>query len=289
MKLTNKHNLPDSVFNVLSKNHYVAGDSDFSVTGLLNPPQLARLKHLFYDQLEEDAMNMVWSILGTAVHNLLEAHSPDDHQTEERLYLDILDARIGGQVDSYHNGVVSDYKVTSVNTIIFNSKIEDWTAQLNMYAALIRANGQPVTKLQIVTILRDWQEGRAAQGGDYPQTPVVVVDIPLGTSEQTRHFIEMRVALHQQARAIDDPIELWHEAGGCSDKERWAKEATYAVKAPGRKTAVRVLDSMAAAEAYIAESKVRGGYVETRPGESVRCERYCPVNNFCAQYKALHG
>ncbi len=70
----------------------------------------------------------------------------------------------------------------------------------------------------------------------------------------------------------------------CTPAERWAKPTIYAVRKPGRKTALRVLDTETAARELAAATP--NGYVEIRPGESVRCADYCAVAEFCAQRRA---
>ena len=49
----------------------------------------------------------------------------------------------------------------------------------------------------------------------------------------------------------------------------------------GRKSAVRLLDSEEQAEAYVKDKNVKGGYVEKREGENIRCDGYCSVREFC--------
>ena len=72
----------------------------------------------------------------------------------------------------------------------------------------------------------------------------------------------------------------------CTAEERWERPIKYAVKKEGRKSALRVLDSLKDAENYMAEKKLFAKhFVETRQGESVRCESYCAVQPFCNQYK----
>ena len=114
MNYTNKHNLPIEIFNALTKQRYSGGDStDYSVTTLKQPPRITQLTRRYKDQLEEDAIENMWSLFGNLAHSLLEEHGSDDSLTEERLYATILDRIISGQVDHYSNECVTDYKVTS--------------------------------------------------------------------------------------------------------------------------------------------------------------------------------
>ena len=47
MRLTNEYGAPDVFINVIEADPYDMGDADFSVTGLLQPPQLTRLRKDF--------------------------------------------------------------------------------------------------------------------------------------------------------------------------------------------------------------------------------------------------
>ena len=78
----------------------------------------------------------------------------------------------------------------------------------------------------------------------------------------------------------------------CSDQERWAKAEKWAIMKRGRKSAVRVLSSEREAvawgiekEFYTARAEWLKGYsLVERPREYIRCERYCPVAEFCGQW-----
>ena len=52
----------------------------------------------------------------------------------------------------------------------------------------------------------------------------------------------------------------------------------------GRKSAVKLHDSQN--DAWQHAREIQNGYVEHRPGESVRCADYCPVARFCSQRQA---
>lgn len=70
--LTNNKELSVGLFNALSYDSYTKGDCDFSATELLSPPRIIRLKSLFKDQVQEDASDVIYRILGRAVHSLAE-------------------------------------------------------------------------------------------------------------------------------------------------------------------------------------------------------------------------
>ena len=98
MILTNKFGLPDTIVNVLKRPHYSKGDSHISVTELLSPPQIVQLRAKHDAEIEQDASEMVWSLFGTAVHNVLEHGKDDHHIVEERIFTDVDGWRISGQL-----------------------------------------------------------------------------------------------------------------------------------------------------------------------------------------------
>ena len=65
MKLTNNYNLPETIVNVLKRPTYSKGKANISATELLNSPRVVQLKRKHWDDIEEDAADMVWSLFGT--------------------------------------------------------------------------------------------------------------------------------------------------------------------------------------------------------------------------------
>ena len=297
MIFTNKHNLPDEVAKVLSKDRYDKGTehSDYSVTTLKTPPRIVQLQRRHKEELTEDVIDNLWSMFGSMAHNMLEEHGSDDAVTEKRFYLTISDKVISGQVDHYNDGVITDYKVTSAWTLVYGSRVKEWEEQLNMYAYLCRKNYLPVNHIRIVTILRDWDRNKALQNQDYPQTPIKIIPITLWTHDEQEQFIEGCVMKQSNAEYDEDEF-LPH----CTSEEMWERPSTYAVMKEGRKTAVRVFDSAQEAWEYGRDNKLVDdnsgdtsyfiGWLPnysltTRPGKRTRCEEYCNVNSFCNVYQ----
>ena len=156
MKLTNQFGLPEPFFRAVLNDKYSRGNAHYSVTDLIRPPRITILSRRHWEEIEEDVSERIWALLGRAVHAILEAAEPDNALTEERLFAEVAGRTISGASDLFHDGVVSDYKVTSIWTRIFGSRLEDWTLQLNFYAFLFRQIGFPVQALKIICIYRDW-------------------------------------------------------------------------------------------------------------------------------------
>lgn len=283
MNITNKHGLPDTLMALATSDNYSKGDADYSVTEIISPARIARLRRKHYTQMTQDVSDMMWQLLGSALHVVAEKGQTEGYITEERLYAEIDGVILSGAIDIQKvtpQGIeITDYKFTSAWSLR-QDKFE-WDAQQNIYAYLVRrAKKLPVTKVQICALVRDWSRREAATKPSYPQSPIVVIDLKMWTNEETEKYIRERLNAHRDSKVSAD----WNEElPPCDESERWSRDTQYAVKREGRKTAIRVLDNAEAAEAMAIEEK---GYVEVRKGESVRCTgNYCGVNEWCSQYQ----
>ena len=177
---------------------------------------------------------------------------------------------------------VLDYKCTSVWSIIYGKK--EWHNQLNFYAWLVEQSKEiEVNRLQIVAVLRDWQRTKASVEENYPNAPLIIVDIPLWSQQVRDNYVRDRVRLHQHA-------EFERLTGGelplCTDQERWKKDSTFAVMAKGQKRAKRVFSDQQSAEDFIAQQSATNLSVEERVGKNTRCEdNWCRVAQFCDQHR----
>lgn len=284
MKLTNKHNLPDTFVNVIRRPQYSRGDAEISVTEILSPPQQVQLRRRHADEIEVDAADQVWSLFGSACHNILQHGKDDHHVVEERLFTTFDGWRISGQIDLQEiqpdgSVIISDYKVTSAWSV--QQEKTDWVEQLNLYAWLIETvKSVSVSGLKIVGIVRDWSRREAGLKEGYPQAPIVVLDIPLWLPEEREAFVKYKLGLHNEAvfAAVSGKMP------GCTSEQMWEKPTTYAVMKEGGKRAKRVFESLDRAEAFRAE-QTGAHYVETREGGRTRCESFCQAAPFCDQWK----
>ena len=289
MKITNNFNLPSVVVSALTQDDYTKGKSNRSVTQLIDSPQVAVLARENADKIQKDAVDFLWSRFGTSVHNMFEkaVESEDKVISEQRMYAEVSGWTISGAVDLQEitpdGRIVSDYKVTSVWSVIYSK--QEWHNQLNLYAWLIRKSQDVAVKqLRIIAIIRDWQRRRASEDSTYPQSPIKMIVIPLWSDAEQDAYVAKRVELHQEAefkRITGEELE------GCTDAEKWKKDDQFAVMKKGRKRAVRVLSSHEDADDFIEAISVEPEkhHVDVRKGEPTRCiQNWCSVNEWCPQY-----
>jgi hypothetical protein len=284
MKLTNKHNIPQTFVNVLERPTYSKGRAHISATQLINSPKIVALTNKFQDQLEQDVSDMIWSLFGSAVHGVLEHGADDNHMIEERINTEMDGWTISGAIDLQilnKDGTVSirDYKVTSAWTAMNNKK--EWEQQLNIYAWLVESvKKKEVKDIGIVAIIRDWSRRDAARNPDYPQAPVKEIPISLWSLEDRNAFIRERIADHSDCMfAMDTESDL----PDCTPEQMWEKPTLWALKKTGNVRAKSIYESEEAANAALEEAG-NGYEIEIRPGERTRCATFCPVSSFCDQW-----
>ena len=295
MIYTNKQGLPEEFVKALSKQRYSSGDkTDYSVTTLKSPPRIVQLERRHEDEIEVDVSDNLWSLMGNMAHSLLEEHGSDDALTESRMYIDVLGRRISGQVDHYKDEIITDYKFTSAWTLVYGSRIKEWEEQLNLYAYIFRQHKFSVRQIRIVAILRDWDKHKALQGGNYPQSDIVIIPITLWTEEEQKAYIEYRVTKHKMNEDLFD----W-QLDECTPEEMWAKDDTFALFKKDAKRATKVFDHDDDLYDYCADKGLLIAHpdepntdildnnwrIEVRKGKRTRCEDYCDVNKFCSQYQ----
>jgi hypothetical protein len=287
MKITNKFNVPETLVALATRDYYTKGKSDYSVTEIISPPRIQRLRRKHFEEIEQDVSDMLWMLLGTALHVVAERSEVLGHTNEERLSVGIdgiiLSGAIDLQKDEADGITITDYKFTSAWALM-NDKPE-WEQQQNIYKYLVeRVKKKPVKGLKICALIRDWSRRDAQNKADYPQAPIQVIDIPMWTFDRTEAFIKERVEMHRDSKVNAD----WgDELPLCSEEERWVRQTTYAVKKEGRKTAVRVFDTQDEADALLKEMPEKDkGFIEIRKGEAVRCTgNFCGVSQWCSQFQ----
>jgi len=280
MIYTNNYNLPDAILKVIIKDNYKRGKDGYSVTELINSPRIVHLQRRYDAELVEDAMDSIWSVFGSAVHHLMETHASDGDFAEQRYYITHRERTIGGMIDAYNHGTITDYKVTSAYSIVYKSKIKGWTEQLNLYGYILRQNGIEVNRLHIAAFLRDWDRNKARAQADYPKTPFIVVPIELWSDEQCLEFIDERVMMLIACETLSDEDLI-----ECTKEEMWVRDSTWAVMKEGRKSAVRLFSEEDDAVCFMDQAQDDKQYLVERKGQPTRCIDYCSCNSKCSIYQ----
>jgi len=282
MKIMNSLGLPETLVRAVDTRPH-SGEEEISVTQLISPIQQAILMERYFDKIEVDAVDLLWTILGSAVHALLEKVCGEHEVCEQEVRWKPpgMATEVVGTFDILADGVLQDYKVTSAWAIADGVK-KDWERQVRTYDFLATKSGFTVNELKIHCLLRDWSKLEARRNTRYIQAPYAVFEVPRIPHEQTERWLIERVALYEEYRDTSDEL-----LPACTEDERWHKPDRYAVVKDGSKKAYRLLRTLSEAEEMVARMTRKGKvyYVEYRPGEDTRCEHYCPVKAFCKQYE----
>lgn len=289
MLITNRLGLPEPLVKAVTRPPKERVPNRIGITDLLNPPQLRALMLKHEDELTEDASERIFALLGQLLHGVLErnAEGLKDHIAEEKLTMEILGWTVVGKYDLNNlvldGGTLTDWKLTSVYQFKDKEVKPEWTRQLNCYVELLRRNKYEVAKAQIVAIGRDWSRAKALRESDYPQEQVKPIPIEIWPREETTAYLEERVRLHQEAEG-----GAWPE---CTDEDTWARPSEWALMKKGRKKAVKLFIEKETAEKWL--DGILGGdkshYIVKRDGQRIRCQGYCPVAEFCDQWKKYKG
>ena len=280
--ITNRNGIPDPIFRSIKKGWYSGSNVNHfsSVTGLLKPPKIFVLEKRHSEEIVEEASDLIWSLMGSAMHAVLEKSEWENSINEERLFATIDGKLISGAVDLYENRTISDYKFTSIWTYIFKSRIKEWTEQLNIYAYLFRKAGFPVDRLKVITIFRDWSKTKFKRERNYPRQ-IETINLKVWSNEQVEEFIRKRIKLFEMALNLpDDDIPV------CLPEERW-QTIRWAVQKVNAKRATKLFDDRPQAEEYIRQTKRSDLIVEIRQSEPIRCMEYCRCNEFCNYYQGF--
>jgi hypothetical protein len=281
MIITNNQHLPQS-FVEMAKRDYEVAPNEYRVTSLLKGIRETILERRHDEEIEQDVSDMIWLLFGTAVHSILEHQKEGDNEFKEtRLKIPFNAYELSGQFDLYNaeTQTITDYKTCSVWKVIFGD-YSDWKRQLLIYSYMLRLIGFEVKHGEIVAMMKDHSKRDAKIKADYPALPVQKISFDFSDQdyEETEYFIVERFKEITQAEALpDDELPI------CTPEERFNSGDKFAVMKKGRKTALRVLDDLQAAEDW--KEANSGDYIDTRPGEDKKCKDYCSACEFCSYYR----
>jgi hypothetical protein len=283
MKLTNRLNLPEPFVRAVSEKTYDNQGSWRTITELIGPPKIAHLKRKHEHEIEVDASELVYTFQGEIAHALVERAAKtmckQGWLSEQRLFTEVEGKKISGAYDLYNpkTGELIDVKNSTAYKAKKGQAPEEWIQQTNLLAYLLRQAGSTVKSIRILLVVRDFSKQEARRNPDYPQNNVLFMEVPIWEDDKSKAYLHERVRLHIRAETTE--VE-------CSPEERWAKPTIWAIKKRGQS---RAITGGLFADERIAKDKLAelgSGYeIEHRPGANTRCELYCPVAKFCAQYQ----
>lgn len=224
MQLTNKYNLPTAIVSAIANDTYSGPQNDLkkiSVSTIKDSPRIHFLKVAHWDELTEDVSDGLWKLLGHAIHAVLERADKSDSVKEKRIEVELDGIVISGQMDVRNDEEITDYKSTSVWTIIYNPNGKDeWIKQLNIYAWLVwKKLGKVMKRLAVNAILRDHTGSKVMEGSNYPKVPFATIEIPIWGADKTEAYLKERVALFKSCVGMKDD-----ELPPCSTEDMWEKK-----------------------------------------------------------------
>ena len=286
MKINNKLNLPQPFVDAVTR-EYEYKDKQYSVTTILKDIREILLTRRHHNEIEQDVADMIWLILGTATHSVLENSKEADAEFKEEHFVEEVQNgyKLSGQADLYNieTKTVTDYKTCSVWKVIYNDW-EDYRKQLLMYAWAFKKMGFEVDKGEIIAIIKDHSKTKAKVDSNYPQYPVhkKVFEFTENDYEEIKEFIKNKFnEIEQFENTPDNELPL------CSEEARWNDGDKYAVKKKGNKRALRVYDTLEDAEEHLKQDESLE--LEIRKGEDKKCLEYCSCCEFCNYWKEHYG
>ena len=248
MEFTNIYNLPYEIAEFLKLDFYDYPEG-INASALIDPPRIYYLRERHKDEIKIDISDRLWMVWGQAVHEALAKTPLKNCIQEHRIFVDVNGIKISGKFDVFrlNKKILTDYKTTSVWTVIKQSRINEWKLQVNIYRWLLVQHGYDVDKLRIIALLRDWHKyesiKKRAYNEKYPIIPIVVIDLDMMDLNEVEEYVRRRAALFKLCEPLGDD-----ELPVCSPKERWYNEITNTNK---------------------------------------RCLYYCDVKEFCNFYKQI--
>ena len=273
------YGVPQKFADVLKNDTYYGKNLEtFSVTDMLKDVKPVVLKKRHGDKIEYEIEDRLWSFFGTAFHTAMEKSETDTDLAEEFLQV----GKLRGKFDHYDSieKAITDFKFTSVWSMVYNDGFLDYHKQLSFYAAMLKENGFDVETCRVLLIFRDWKNTEYKRGKYDVPKPYATIDFgkPL-TEIDGLPILEYAEKKINYFKSMIDSDSL----PDCSEEYRWAKPDTYAVMKGKNIRAFRVFDSIEQANELAETDDIYR--VEVRTGNKfVRCE-YCDVKEYCEQWK----
>ena len=253
----------------------------------------SKLGTAFHDACENawknpDALKIALTAIGKEDwQNRIKVNSPVVSEEAIPIYIEqrkekqLGEYTITGKYDVVVNGRLSDYKSTSVYSVIFGSNDQKYILQGSIYRWL---SPDIITDdyMDIEFIFTDWSKAKALQQKDYPQDRVMTKTYPLMSLEATEQWLTAKLKeIHTYLSAEQETLPE------CTDEELWATPTVYKYyKNPNKlDRSTKNFDTLDAAHARLA-SEGSVGIVNEFKGQVKACI-YCNALNVCNQARQL--
>lgn len=318
MNYTNTSNISLALAVFLASDDYDYRPNTISVTTLMRSTrQVVLSKRIKPEEAFQDISSLIPSRIGTAIHTGIEKAwasknlrsvvkqlgypnyvaeniviNPSKEYLEEnpkaipiyqeiRSELSIDGFTVTGKFDFVGEGVVQDFKTTSVFTYIYQSKVKDFITQMSLYRLL---NPTLITKpyTLIHYVFTDWSKVTAERTKGYPPSRILSQKLELMSEKDTLAFVKGKLAAIKMYKdAPEERIPL------CNDEELWRKEDTWKYYANPTKMGKSTKNFNSSSEAYkrLAEDGSKGIVVHV-PGQVIACG-YCSAFSMCSQKDTL--
>ena len=276
-----------------------SSSGDYSVTEIIDPPRLVRLKKRYGSETIQPLSAVIPSMMGTAMHEYFEKYLKKwvfktgygGYTFEEQLEVEMLERKLSGRYDIRDNLDLIDLKTCKVWKKVFDPDLKEWVQQQNCYAFLLKESRNiDIKRLLITAIYKDWQEGQSLRNKDYPNHQIEEYELPKWPYEVTKQFIEGRLMLHIAAEDLPDD-----KLPACTREERWERfpeghQVAYAIMKNSKSNRAMKVVKTNIDDAFKEVQSMKGitkdSFIEVRYAQRTRCENWCNVKDYCNDYKS---
>lgn len=317
--ITNNYNLPDAFVRAVAVDkHKTMGD--ISITQLIDAPQIRMLRRR--NDIEEDAMDRMWALMGTAMHHVLERSEIDMYEARQLLgavntLMELGEEKAAKWIealakekfpDAFDDNIMLETTLSiTVDNMEISGTMDRFDKKLKRLSDYKNCS---VWNYVYYESRKKWEAQQNCyahmlrkHGYEVEESVIVAVFrdwSPYGKMRNKDYpphpvmVIPIKLQEHDVMEKYFRARVKVHRAAehdnipDCTAKERWGVADRFAIMKKGAKRAVKIFDTEKQANSFLTSEghKHEGAFVEVRPGEDKRCENYCPVRDICPQRKA---
>lgn len=280
-------------------------EEEFSVTTLAKSPRQVQLVKRHWDEIEVQAMDLYYILMGSVLHSILEQHPNPNDRVEYRYgYTFTLNGKkihVHGMADvvniltdaflSLSQGVIEDWKYTSMSAM--NYEKSDYIKQVNLLRLLLGKDRHSIKTLRNIFIFRDWRSADVKAGRSKQPMFCKVVEHPIWSDEDALAYLKARIIAHTSAINIpDDDLpectreELWYSKDGFRIRRK-TKAKSKNVPGDWSKRTDGWTETEAEAHAIATTKGLTEYRLEPTTGSPKKCA-YCDAKPFCNQYARMN-